>query len=210
MGAAVATASLGYQEALEGNSQEAATLLQKAFAAFEGIPDSYRSWFVRTVMAAVGLLEGRPRAGRVLLEPLRAFAEAQPSETAFLLCTLVEARLKAGEVSGAEELATRTVKAAATAHNRPLFAEALWIQAMVRVVQGRTDEAARLFEASVTLARSMPYPLLQGRILLAWGSMGREADTDRARLEQARDIFTRLGAAVYAARTQEALLARQA
>ena len=67
---------------------------------------------------------------------------------------------------------------------------------MVRTRQDRTDEAAESFREGLMLARSLPYPYAEARILAEMGM-----------LEEALAIFQRLGAIKDRERTEEALAA---
>lgn len=76
---------------------------------------------------------------------------------------------------------------------------------MVLGRMGDIDAASRAFGRAVSLAASMPYPLEQGRALLEWGTVLRQADrADEARcsLEEALSIFHTLGAAPYVERAE--------
>ena len=84
------------------------------------------------------------------------------------------------------------------------------MQGLVRSRQERWDEADRLFDAALVLAHRMPFPLAEGRILLAWAEMetrrGHPADAEQL-LRKAQAIFRRLGAPLYEERAERALAA---
>jgi hypothetical protein len=86
--------------------------------------------------------------------------------------------------------------------------DALWVQAMVAIRQGRWEDAERPLEEGLSLARSMPYPYGEGRLLHAAGEMHvrkGEPEPARQRLEAALAIFRRLGARKDAERVERAL-----
>jgi hypothetical protein len=68
---------------------------------------------------------------------------------------------------------------------------------MVLGQQHRWDEADQVFAESVSLARAMPYPYAEGRSLYEYGLLDVQRgalERARARLEEARSIFSALGA----------------
>jgi hypothetical protein len=84
------------------------------------------------------------------------------------------------------------------------------VEALVASRQGNRQEAEGAMEEGLALARSLPYPHAEGRLLHLYGALHvqyREPEPARLRLEAARAIFQRLGARKDLERT-EALLAR--
>jgi len=80
---------------------------------------------------------------------------------------------------------------------RLMVVEALRVQAMIALRLEQWDMAARSLEEGLPLARSMPYPYAEARLLQLYGELhtatGKPAAA-RERLEAARAIFARLGA----------------
>jgi hypothetical protein len=75
--------------------------------------------------------------------------------------------------------------------------DALRVQAMVATRQGRWEDAERILEEGLSLARSMSYPYAEGRLLQVYGEMHEVKggpEPARERLEAALAIFRRLGA----------------
>jgi tetratricopeptide (TPR) repeat protein len=78
-----------------------------------------------------------------------------------------------------------------TRGQQPLYlVEALRVQGMVLARKGQPEEADRAFQEGLELARSLPYPYAEARILEQMG-----------RGEEALMIFQRLGAAKDVERT---------
>jgi hypothetical protein len=71
---------------------------------------------------------------------------------------------------------------------------------MVLARRRRADEAEDAFQEAVSAARSLRYPYAEARSLYEWGLMlaGRpETKQGRDRLEEAAEIFQRLGSRPY-------------
>jgi tetratricopeptide (TPR) repeat protein len=91
----------------------------------------------------------------------------------------------------------RGIRLAREQNHRLALVDALRVQAMVAIRQERWDEAERSLEEGVALARSMPYPYAEARLLHIYGEMHLqkgEPEPARKRLEAALAIFRRLGA----------------
>jgi hypothetical protein len=87
--------------------------------------------------------------------------------------------------------------------------EALRVQVMVALHREQPAEAERGLAGGLTLARAMPYPLVEARLLHLDGllhlQLG-EPEVARERLEAARQIFARLGARMDGERAEQALV----
>ena len=80
---------------------------------------------------------------------------------------------------------------------RLVLVEALRVQALVAVRRGQRDSATRSVEEGLELARHMPYPYAEARLLHVYGRLHvqkREPQAAQERLEAARALFRRLGA----------------
>jgi tetratricopeptide (TPR) repeat protein len=113
------------------------------------------------------------------------------------LPAFAEALLETGRTEEAAEAATQAVEQ--TRGRAPLYlAEALRVQGIVLRRQGRAAESERALSEGLELARSLPFPYMEARILEQLGKG-----------EEAVAIFRRLGANKDAERLEQAL-ARQA
>jgi hypothetical protein len=88
--------------------------------------------------------------------------------------------------------------------------EALRVQALVACRQEQWGGAAQALEEGISVARGMPYPYAEGRLLQVYGLMSvhtGQPEQARERLEAALAIFHRLGADKDAERTAHLLAA---
>jgi tetratricopeptide (TPR) repeat protein len=143
------------------------------------------------------ILEGHPDAacGRLapLLDAARQYLWGGPKVQAILAW----AHLEMGEVAVANEMVGQVVARMRSQGCRLALADALWVQAMVASRQEQWEDAERTLEEGLVLARSMPYPYAEVRLLRAYGQMHvakGEPVPGRERLEAALAIFRRLGA----------------
>jgi hypothetical protein len=164
--------------------------------------------FAAECLAEHELLQGAAESARKLLEPLLPSVETSSVDLLELLPVLARARLATSDVEGAETLIDQGARHVAATRSRIGFADVVWTRGMVRAAQGRRAEARHLFEASLSLVRSMNIPWQEGRILLEWGKMeaadGAVAEA-RDRLETALDLFERSGAQAFTSSTKAAL-----
>jgi hypothetical protein len=160
------------------------------------------------MLAQREILEGHPDTACARLAPLLTAAGQDVWGGLPAQMTLAWAHLDMGEVAAAGEVAGQAITRALATGRRTGLADALWVQAMVATRQGRWEDAARTLEAGLSLARSMPYPYAEGRLLHAYGHMHvakGEPGPARERLETALAIFRRLGARKDAERVERAL-----
>jgi hypothetical protein len=110
---------------------------------------------------------------------------------------LAEAYVARGDLARAEVLVFQRVQRFRVQQHRRALAVWLRIQGLVLGQQHRWAEASLVFAEALSLARAMPYPYAEARILyeegLLQGQCG-ETELARERLQQAHAIFARLGA----------------
>ncbi len=114
-----------------------------------------------------------------------------------LLPILAWAYLASGDLERAQETARQAVRRGREQQHRIALVDALRVQAMVALRHGRWTEAEHALEEGHMLARTMPYPYAEARLLQVDGELRRQkGDSVAARehLEAARTIFQRLGA----------------
>jgi tetratricopeptide (TPR) repeat protein len=206
--AASALVELGWLCLAEGAWDEATKYLE------EGCTIADRSTNIELLLQAHALLaqreilEGRPDAACERLAPLRTAAGQDVWGGLFAQMTLAWAYLEMGEVAASGEVAGQAITRAQATGPRTGLADALWVQAMVATRQGRWVEAERTLEEGLALARSMPYPYAEGRLLHVYGLMHLqrgEPGPAREQLEAALAIFRRLGARKDAEQVERAL-----
>jgi class 3 adenylate cyclase/tetratricopeptide (TPR) repeat protein len=139
-------------------------------------------------MAELELLRGEAAAAIVRLKPLTG---QEGGFRIMLETTLAWAYLESGDVARADELAKGAVDRARNTEEVLALVDALRVQGMVRQRRGERLEAEHILEEGLALARTLPFPYAEARILDALG-----------RSEEALAIFQRLGAARDAQRMQ--------
>lgn len=112
--------------------------------------------------------------------------------------TLAWAHLRGGDAGRAAELSVRAVERARKTGEILALVNALRVLGMVLVQQGRVEDAGTVLNEGLALARSLPYPYAEARILVEMGT-----------LDAALAIFQLLGAAMDIERIQLEILGRQ-
>ncbi|HCG00594.1 MAG TPA: hypothetical protein DEV93_08640, partial [Chloroflexi bacterium] len=159
---------------------------------------------VETLLAELDVVQGRPEAGIARLEPL---VEAEDANLALIIPTLAWALLEVGDLTRAASIAAQAVER--TRQQGLLYlVDAIRVQVMVLTRQERDAEARAALDEGLALARQMPYPYAEARMLSEESILQRRAGDEveaRARLEEALLIFRRLGAKKDAERAEAAL-----
>jgi Tfp pilus assembly protein PilF len=162
----------------------------------------------QALLAEREILEGRPDAACARLAPLLDVAQQEVWGGPYAQATLAWAYLEMGDVAAADELVGQAVRRARVERYGAALVVAQRVQAMVSTRQGRWEDAQRSLEEGLALARSMPSPYAEGRLLHAYGQMHvakGDPGPARERLEAALAIFRRLGARKDAERVERAL-----
>jgi tetratricopeptide (TPR) repeat protein len=199
---------LGWLCLVEGSWDEASRYLEEGRSAAEGSPALGLLARAHAMLAQREILEGRPDAACARLTPLLNAAGQDLWGGAYAQMTLAWAHLDMGEVAVADEMVGQAVTRVRSQGHRLALVDALWVQAMVATRQGRWAEAERTLEEGLSLARSMPYPYAEGRLLHVYGEMHvrkGEPEPARERLKAALAIFRRLGARKDAERVEQAI-----
>src|SRR5205823_9160047 len=118
------------------------------------------------------------------------------------------AYLELNQVDQATEAVGQALRRARREEMRLVIVEALRVQALILLQQEQWAEAARCLEEGVALARSMPYPYAEARLLHEYGRLHirtGELEAARERLAAALALFRRLGARPDVERTEQAL-----
>jgi tetratricopeptide (TPR) repeat protein len=160
------------------------------------------------VMAELDILEGRPEAARDRLLPLLDRPCLEECDVTLLLPVLAWAQLESGRMHSAAQTIEQALARARPEGMRLVMVEALRIQAMVAMCREHWEAAAPSLEEGLTLARAMPYPYAEARLLQVYGDLHArqgEPEAARERLEAARSIFARIGARVDLERADQSL-----
>jgi LuxR family maltose regulon positive regulatory protein len=184
----------------QGRADEAAALL----AQIEGTP------FGALGRAALALEAGDPQQAVELAERfLRSVPKGSPVERVAGLETLLQAKLAAGDVDGAEAIADEFRSVAEAVGTEPLRAAARLAEGLLASTRGEHERARPALEDAVDLFERSRAPFEAGRARLSLAAslaaLGRE-DGAAAEIAAARDTFEQIGATREAGRA-EALLA---
>jgi tetratricopeptide (TPR) repeat protein len=206
--AAYTLLGLGRLKLAEGRCAEASALLEAAHTLAERIGALQGLRWAARQLAERDLLEGHPEAARARLLPVLDRSDAAEFDVTYLLPVLARAYLELGEVEQAADTVAQAIARMQAENLRLMLADALWVQAMVRHRQGQLVEAAEALEEGIALAREMPYPYAEARLLHVYGLLHADQDEPgqaQARLAEALTIFERLGARADAERVEQAL-----
>jgi hypothetical protein len=147
-------------------------------------------------LAERDVFAGHPEAACARLRPLLDSPEER-MVTQYILPVLAWAQYALDELDQAAATAAETIRRARSGTCRLALVQALRVHALVLLAHERWDEAVRALEEGLTVARAMPYPHGEGRLLHVYGLLhARQGEPARARerLDAALAIFTRLGA----------------
>ncbi len=164
-------------------------------------------WAAGTI-AELDVLEGRPEAAAARLEPLRDRPGLEECDVTTLLPMLAWAYLELGRLDESASAVEQALARARPEEMRLVLVEALRVQALVQIRRERWAETACSLEQGLTLARAMPYPYAEARLLHVAGQCDAargETGPTRERWTEALAIFTRLGARADAARVEQTL-----
>jgi tetratricopeptide (TPR) repeat protein/transcriptional regulator with XRE-family HTH domain len=166
---------------------------------------------VQSVLAEGDILGGRPAAARARLIPLldRAGREER-FVTTHVLPVLAWAHLELGDVDQSRRVITDAIRRARAGKYWLSLVDGLRVQALVALRQRRWVEAESSLEEGLALARAMPNPYGEGRLLEEAGRLHRDRGDPaaaRERLAAALAIFRRLGARKDSEQTEQLLAA---
>jgi tetratricopeptide (TPR) repeat protein len=182
----------------EGAWDEATRYFEEVLAAFAGTGERILTLVAHGHLAERDVLAGHPEAACARLLPLldRTGVEER-MVTHFILPVLAWALFELGELDEAAATAAETIRRARSGLCRLALVQALRVQARVLLARDRYDEAACTLEDGLAVARSMPYPHGEGRLLQVYGLLhARQRQPAQAseRTQEALAIFRRLGA----------------
>jgi tetratricopeptide (TPR) repeat protein len=192
----------------EGAWADASCYLDEGMALAERRGDLLGRRYLQTALAERDVLEGRPDAACARLVSLLEHRGQLEWGVATLLALLAWAYLELGELGQATEVVGQAITRARATNNRLGLVDALRVQAMVRIRQEHWADAASSLEEGLALARSMPYPYGEGRLLHVYGAMHVQKgklEPAREQLETALATFWRLGARKDAERVEQAI-----
>jgi tetratricopeptide (TPR) repeat protein len=157
-------------------------------------------------LAEIEIRQGQPAAAIARLLPLLDRPGLEEEDVTALLPLLAWAHIEMGEATEATAWAERAVGRARKAGFLLRLVDALRVQGIIALRQGHWAKAAPLIEEGIALARAMPCPYAEGRLLHLAGllhSQQGEPDQARADLQAALAIFRGLGARADIERAEE-------
>jgi tetratricopeptide (TPR) repeat protein len=189
-----ALANLGTLFLALGAWDEASRVLEEALMHVEQGPGVPRE---HSLLAEHDLLLGRPAAARARLVRLLEGVHPDFRYVPSILARLAWAELDLGDINRAADTVAQASAAARARANRLALLEALWVQGRVAAQTEAWEEAERALAEGLTLARGMPCPYAEARLLHVAGAMlAQKGERERAQgeLAAALAIFRRLGA----------------
>jgi tetratricopeptide (TPR) repeat protein/transcriptional regulator with XRE-family HTH domain len=196
----------------EGRWQDAARYLEESVAVSLVGPLSW-ALFAPGVLAEIDLREGRPERARARLAPPIDAVDRDEADVSLILAPYAWSHVELGDVASAATIVDRGITRARAQNDRFTLVDALRVQAMVAIRQQQLDAAGAALEEGLALARSMPYPHAEARLLHVYGLLyvqRHEAAQAAHRLDTALAIYRRLGARRDAEQAEEALTVLQA
>ena len=199
---------LGQLALRQGRWEEAERMLGEALAIAQRNGARLPLEMAQTYLAELDVLTGGPEEAIRRLQRLAAEEDAN----LWILPSLARAHLEAGGEKRAAEVVAEAIRRARAGEQRFHLLEALRVQGMILTRQDQFEEAETAFQEGLELARSLPYPYAEGRILHQLGLVAQrrgEREHARKHLQEARLIFQRLGARKDVERTEQALMAQE-
>src|SRR5262249_57096051 len=129
-------------------------------------------------------------------------------ETWALRPVLAWAHLELGAEARAADLLSQALAASQTAGLQLILVDALRVQALLAVRQGRWQEAERALEEVLARCRAMPCPYAEAKALFVYGLLYRaQGEPERAQrqLTAALAILAELAGRLYAERVEQTL-----
>jgi len=195
--AAFSLFALSYVCLGEGAWDEAASYLRECFAAAERTHSLALQRRAQALLAELDLQAGCPEAALARLAPLPEHGQHETAMDTEVLWRLAWAYGELGEIARAREVLEPTLARLRAEHLRIALVQALGVAARLAMREGNWPEATRALDEGVSLARAIPYPHGEARLLhLMWLVEGAHGDLGLARayLKTAHAIFERLGA----------------
>lgn len=178
--------NLGQLAAARGEWEEARQLLEHAVQDQSG--PLHMGRYSGSGLARLEIKEGYASSAIARLERLIAETDPADADMGVMLPVLALALAISGDGKRGEEVARDALTH--NAENALACVEAWPALGVALARQGRHEEAAEAFRTGRDLAHSMAYPYAEATVLAWWG----REEHSRERLEEALEIFRRLGA----------------
>jgi tetratricopeptide (TPR) repeat protein/transcriptional regulator with XRE-family HTH domain len=182
---------------VEGRWEEAVSHLEAAIADAVRNGDLLALRLASGTLAEVEIRQGHPEAARARLLPLLDRPGLQEIYVMLLLPALAWAQLELDEIAEAERTIEQALRRARAQDMRLVLVEALRVQVLILIRRDMLQDAERIVHEGVGLAREMPNPYAEARLLQVYGTLlARRGEVEPAcgRFQEALAIFQRLGA----------------
>ena len=192
-----------------GRVDEATREAEAALADATAAGDDWDIWILSAVLGFAALSVGdREAAVTHLGRSMAIGARMQDSEPRRQIGDYAEALVATGKLAEGARMAEEYVSRATVAGNSMLLPNALRARAIVAAAEQRIDDAVNAGEEALVEHRRVDVPFDRARTLLAAGQIRRRVGQRRAArdaLEEARDVFRRLGAPLWERRATDEL-----
>ncbi|MGH2515997.1 MAG: tetratricopeptide repeat protein, partial [Ktedonobacterales bacterium] len=182
--------------------------LAEAVALGERSGDLQALRWAQSALAEYDILHGRFASARERLEPLLDRPGQREGMVTYLQPYLAWAYLELGDLPRARAIHAECVARATSERIHLALVEAWRVGALLAQHEGQLEEALRLCDEAVALARAIAYPYAEAKALYTGGELAlRQGKSEQARdhLYAAQAICARLGERAYAARIEAAL-----
>lgn len=188
---------LGFLCLVEGAWNEARRHLDTSMGIAEPMGDLQVLRWSCAAQAWCDVLEEQPARARDRLSLLLERGGTVGPGVAWLLLFLAWAQLEQGNAEAATATVAQAVARARSERDHFALVEALRVQALAAVARACWDTAEPALEEGLALARRLPYPYGEGRLLSVYAALRRDTGDPHGAatlFAAALDIFQRLGA----------------
>jgi tetratricopeptide (TPR) repeat protein/transcriptional regulator with XRE-family HTH domain len=200
--------NLGILCRAEGQTVLATRYFSEGLALVEHTRDMRLVQWIQQELAEGDLLAGNPAAARERLEPFQVQSEHGAADALEFLPYLAWSYSELGDLDRAQSLAAQGVQRARAAEMRPALVDALRIAAMIAAGQGRWVAAKRALVEALKIARALPSPYAEAKVLYTYGLLYKhkgEPQQAHERLDSAVALCASLGERLYAEHIERAL-----
>jgi len=175
------------------NWEEVETYCELSLSAALECDDKQAIRAAHSLLAEREIARGDPSSAA---DRLRRFADSEDGlELRSSLPVLAEAALLTGDIATARQCVERAAHAAEARGNRMAQLDTLRVAALLAVEEGRAADAQGAVDEALRLARAMPHPWAEARLLLASARVAElRGDSPAQDREAAQDILDRLSA----------------
>src|SRR5579884_1116451 len=190
-------ATRGMLRLMEGRLEEAEAKLREGYDASMNVRNREALCSAASLLGLIETWAGRPDQAIERLQACVAEAGDDVSRQLWLRWSLALARLEVGEGERALEISAAGLRDADALHNGFVVGLTLWAEAVILRRLQRWDECRTLLDRGLPLSRSMPFPWLEGLLLLEQGRLPSSQEESREAFSAALAVFTRLGCRTY-------------